>query len=270
MGECSTASGRKLQVTQCAALITKMCREDKKYFPGNRCMSNGEKVPFLSGKAYSAAGGIKMWLWISMILLAFSVSIDSLSVGMSYGMRKVRFPLPSLTLIACMSVVMILISMNIGRLLAIFLPWGVERGLASFILIILGGWAIYNVYKTRQKEAVATEWEDMGQGNAAHSALQVLTKPEFGDLDRSGSISRKEAVWLGLALSMDALGAGISASLLNFPSLPFALLVGLFNPLFIRLGLMLGCMMAETKMMKKATILPGIMLIVLGLIKLFR
>lgn len=84
-----------------------------------------------------------MWLWVSMILLAFSVSMDSLSVGMTYGMSGVRFSCFSLALIACMSGMMVFVSMNIGRLLALVLPLQVERGLASVILMALGGWAIY-------------------------------------------------------------------------------------------------------------------------------
>ncbi|MED4269737.1 manganese efflux pump [Geobacillus stearothermophilus] len=80
-----------------------------------------------------------MWLWVSMILLAFSVSMDSLSVGMTYGMSGVRFSFVSLALIAFMSGAVVFASMNIGRLLALFLPLQVERGLASVILMALGG-----------------------------------------------------------------------------------------------------------------------------------
>ncbi|MED4876295.1 hypothetical protein P9743_07420 [Anoxybacillus geothermalis] len=90
-----------------------------------------------------------MWLWVSMILLAFSVSMGSLSVGMTYGMSGVRFSFVSLALIAFMSGAVVFASMNIGRLLALFLPLQVERGLASVILMALGGWAIYNVYKPK-------------------------------------------------------------------------------------------------------------------------
>lgn len=212
-----------------------------------------------------------MWLWVSMILLAFSVSMDSLSVGITYGMGGVRFSFFSLALIASMSGAVVLASMNIGRLLALFLPLQVERGLASVILIALGGWAIYNVYKPKGDGSDSSmESDGAGEANRFSGAVQVLKRPELGDLDRSGTISQKEAVLIGLALSMDAFGAGISSSLLHFPPLSFALLVGVFNLVFIRVGLLLGYMVSKTGIMKKATMLPGVVLIVLGLIKLFR
>ncbi|WJQ07359.1 sporulation membrane protein YtaF [Geobacillus stearothermophilus] len=212
-----------------------------------------------------------MWLWVSMILLAFSVSMDSLSVGMTYGMSGVRFSCFSLALIACMSGMMVFVSMNIGRLLALVLPLQVERGLASVILMALGGWAIYNVYKPKgDGSEFSMEPDEAGGANRFSGAVQVLKRPELGDLDRSGTISQKEALLIGIALSMDSFGAGVSSSLLHFPPLSFALLVGMFNLVFIRLGLSLGYMVSKTRIMKRATMLPGVVLIVLGLIKLFR
>ncbi|KJE32319.1 putative sporulation protein YtaF [Geobacillus kaustophilus] len=210
-----------------------------------------------------------MWLWVSMILLAFSVSIDSLSVGITYGMGGVRFSFFSLALIASMSGAVVFASMNIGRLLALVLPLQVEKGIASFILIALGGWAMYNVYKPKRQET-PMEFNETGETIGFSGAVQVLKRPELGDLDRSGTISQKEALLIGIALSMDSFGAGISSSLLHFPPLSFALLVGVFNLVFIRLGLSFGYMVSKTGIMKKATMLPGIVLIVLGLIKLFR
>ncbi|ESU73600.1 sporulation protein YtaF [Geobacillus thermopakistaniensis] len=212
-----------------------------------------------------------MWLWVSMILLAFSVSMDSLSVGMTYGMGGVRFSFFSLALIASMSGAVVFASMNIGRLLALFLPLQVERGLASVILMALGGWAIYNVYKPKGDGSDSSmECDGTGEANRFSGAVQVLKRPELGDLDRSGTISQKEALLIGIALSMDSFGAGISSSLLHFPPLSFSLLVGVFTLMFIRVGLSLGYMVSKTGIMKKATMLPGVVLIVLGLIKLFR
>ncbi|MEW5322873.1 sporulation membrane protein YtaF [Geobacillus thermoleovorans] len=210
-----------------------------------------------------------MWLWVSMILLAFSVSMDSLSVGITYGMGGVRFSFFSLALIASMSGAVVFASMNIGRLLALVLPLQVEKGIASFILIALGGWAMYNVYKPKRQET-PMEFNETGETIGFSGAVQVLKRPELGDLDRSGTISQKEALLIGIALSMDSFGAGISSSLLHFPPLSFALLVGVFNLVFIRLGLSFGYMVSKTGIMKKATMLPGIVLIALGLIKLFR
>lgn len=159
-----------------------------------------------------------MWLWVSMILLAFSVSMDSLSVGITYGMGGVRFSCFSLALIACMSGMMVFVSMNIGRLLALVLPLQVERGLASVILMALGGWAIYNVYKPKGDGSDSSmECDGTGEANRFSGAVQVLKRPELGDLDRSGTISQKEALLIGIALSMDSFGAGVRMHMTKTP-----------------------------------------------------
>jgi putative sporulation protein YtaF len=212
-----------------------------------------------------------------MIMLAFAVSMDSLSIGVTYGIRKIQFPLRSKLVIACMSGAMLLLSMYVGSVLLLFLPMQVERWLASAILIALGIWAIYNVVKEEDKDEmleplVATTprmkvWRF--QSERFGIVIQVLKRPTLGDLDHSGSISMKEAILIGFALSMDAFGAGISASILGYSPLILALLVCILNIVFIGLGLKAGNLLSKTKAVKKATVIPGTILICLGITKMF-
>ena len=53
----------------------------------------------------------------SIILLALAVSLDSFSVGFTYGLRKMRIPFKSIAIIACCSALTLTISMLIGHLL---------------------------------------------------------------------------------------------------------------------------------------------------------
>jgi putative sporulation protein YtaF len=218
-----------------------------------------------------------MWKYISMVMLAFAVSMDSFSVGVTYGMRNIKFPLRSIMIIACMSGVMLLLSMYVGSFLLLLLPMQAERWIAACLLIALGVWAIYNVIKKDEDEYDYSEpfpnqlrikvWrfhiERFG------IVIQVLKRPTLADLDRSGSISIKEALLIGLALSVDAFGAGLSASFLGYSPFMLALLVCICNVVFICFGLRVGKMFAKTKVMKKATVIPGTILICLGIAKIF-
>jgi putative sporulation protein YtaF len=219
-----------------------------------------------------------MWKYVSMIMLAFAVSMDSLSVGVTYGIRKIQFPLRSKLVIACMSGAMLLLSMYVGSVLLLFLPMQAERWLASAILIALGIWAIYNVVKKEEDKYERLEplvadpprmkvWRF--QLERFGIVVQVLKRPTLGDLDRSGSISMKEAMLIGFALSMDAFGAGISASFLGYSPLILALFVSTLNIIFIGLGLKAGNLLSKTKAVKKATVIPGAILICLGITKIF-
>ncbi|WP_027410285.1 sporulation membrane protein YtaF [Anoxybacteroides tepidamans] len=220
-----------------------------------------------------------MLKYLSMVMLALAVSLDSLSVGVTYGLRKMKFPLSSIIVIALFSGGMLLTSMYVGTFLILWLPVSVERALAAGILIALGVWAIYNVLKKREDEledvtpeiAAATKTVRIWRVHLKRFGIviQILKRPSLADLDGSGSISMKEAMLIGFALSMDAFGAGLSASLLGYSPFVLALLVSIMNVVFIRFGLKAGYKFSQFKIMKKATMIPGVILICLGLLKMF-
>ena len=59
----------------------------------------------------------------SIILLALAVSLDSFSVGFTYGLRKMRIPFKSIAIIACCSAMTLTIAMLLGHLLqTIYVP----------------------------------------------------------------------------------------------------------------------------------------------------
>ncbi|MGP3609587.1 sporulation membrane protein YtaF [Anoxybacteroides rupiense] len=220
-----------------------------------------------------------MLKYVSMVMLALAVSLDSLSVGVTYGLRKMKFPLSSMIVIALFSGAMLLVSMYVGTFLISWLPVRVEQSLAAFILIALGVWAIYNVLKKREDELEEAMSESPSTSKTVRIwrvhlkrfgiVIQVLKRPSLADLDGSGSISAKEAMLIGFALSMDAFGAGLSASFLGYQPLVLALLVSVMNVVFIRFGLRAGYKFSNVKIMKKATMVPGMILIFLGLMKMF-
>ena len=57
-----------------------------------------------------------MFFSFSLVLLALAVSLDSFSVGFTYGLRKMRIPFKSILIIACCSAVTLMIAMLIGHL----------------------------------------------------------------------------------------------------------------------------------------------------------
>ncbi|MCE5171343.1 MntP/YtaF family protein [Paenibacillus profundus] len=99
--------------------------------------------------------------------------------------------------------------------------------------------------------------------------IQILHTPSAADMDRSGTISSSEAAWLGVALSLDAFGAGIGAALLGYPPFATALIIALFSGTFLRIGLQVGIACAQFSWIGKLTFIPGLMLIMMGIIKLF-
>jgi putative sporulation protein YtaF len=207
--------------------------------------------------------------YLSLILLAFAVSLDSFNVGFTYGLRKMTIPFKSIVIIACCSALSLIIAMGTGKMISVLLSPHLAEQLGGVILVILGGWVLYQFFqperKTDQKkEKMLVKFEIKSLG----VVIQILKKPMTADFDRSGTITGIEAVMLGLALSLDAFGAGIGAALLGYSPYLMALFVACMSSLFVTFGIKLGKWLAHFIWIEKISCLPGILLIVLGIWKL--
>jgi putative Mn2+ efflux pump MntP len=98
--------------------------------------------------------------------------------------------------------------------------------------------------------------------------IRILRSPSAADMDRSGSISAMEAVWLGIALSVDAFGAGLGAAMLGFQPLSTALAITLFSGTFLIAGMKAGFFLSAFRFMRALGVLPALLLIMMGILKL--
>ena len=97
--------------------------------------------------------------------------------------------------------------------------------------------------------------------------VQIVREPLAADLDASGGIDDREALWLGLALALDALAAGFLLALGE--GIPFFIpfLLGLANWCFLSAGLFLGRLFGRGEW-PLLRLLPGIILMVMGLLRI--
>jgi putative sporulation protein YtaF len=218
----------------------------------------------------------------SLALLALAVSLDGFGVGASYGMRGIRIPMPSILIIAVCSGAVVWLAMTAGGWLTDLLPPAVARSAGAVLLIAVGLWALIQLRRGtdggRACEAEAEEpaRRDAGTATVARIELRrlglvicILRAPQAADTDRSGTISASEAVPLGVALSLDALGAGFGAAMVGFPALPASLLIAAASGAFLLAGLKFGRTFASRFAGAKAvSVLPGLILIATGIARL--
>ncbi|MFO7262784.1 MAG: hypothetical protein A6D91_04000 [Bacillaceae bacterium G1] len=231
---------------------------------------------------------------LSVFLLSLAVSLDSFTVGATYGLRHIRIPVRSVLVIAACSFGMVLAIMTVGGWLVGWMApvWGKRIG--ALILCLIGLWSLWNVRRAVQEEreplasvtpeqlpsALSTpspnthrrddrRWRPLWEIQLFGYVIRVLKKPDMADMDRSGTISAAEALLLGLALSLDAMGAGIGAVMVGFSPWLTALCIGGFCCLFLLAGLRTGLRLADWKWMRQASFLPGVLLLLLGFSKLF-
>ena len=210
-----------------------------------------------------------MYHYFSLILLAFTLSFDSCSVGLTYGLRNVRIPLKSIVVIGVCSAVVMILSMGIGHMIAqIFSPVLAKR-IGGFVLVAIGAWVLYQFFQSDKKEDALQEEKVWNLEIASLGlVIQILRKPTVADFDKSGTISGIEALLLGVALSLDSFGAGIGASLLGYSPLLMAGLVAVMSSLFLFSGMKVGTVLSNMRWLQKFTFLPGVLLIIIGIWKM--
>lgn len=210
--------------------------------------------------------------YISLILLAFAVSLDSFSVGLTYGLRKMHMPLRSISIIACCSAVSLLLAMFVGTILMNFLSPAFAETIGGSILILLGIWVLYQFFRASTADDSTSFVDERILFNLEIKSLgvviNILRKPTEADFDRSGSITGLEAFFLGIALSLDAFGAGIGAALLGYSPWLMAVSVAVMSSLFVITGIKLGRVFSTVSWINKFSFLPGVLLIIIGIIKM--
>lgn len=224
--------------------------------------------------------------FVSLVVLAFAVSLDGLGVGVTYGLRKIRIPFLSVFIIACCSGFIIWLSMQAGGWLAGYISEDAAKLIGASILIAIGCWALFQLTRGKHEDSESDSRSESGTesvvgDNALEYAqllklelkrlglvIQILRTPQAADVDRSGIISASEAVMLGVALSLDAFGAGLGAALLGLPALITAVIIAASSALFLVTGTQLGLRFAARRGMHVLSYLPGILLIMMGIMKL--
>jgi putative sporulation protein YtaF len=201
--------------------------------------------------------------FFTSFLLAVAVSIDGLGAGFAYGVRNLYVPYLSLLIISISSSLALLAAMFLGRAMSNFFPGYISSYIGGGILLLVGAyifWGAFNGHTEVQPPA--------GTEKKAPSLRGILKEPEKADFDSSGSISSREAAILGLALAMDAFGAGFGAAMAGYSPWLTCLLVGFCKLIFVSGGVSLGKRYAESLNSKKAAAMAGGVLILLGLINI--
>ncbi|MFC4596884.1 sporulation membrane protein YtaF [Cohnella hongkongensis] len=221
----------------------------------------------------------------TLLLLSFAVSLDGFGVGVTYGVRKIKIPVTSVAIISICSGLILLLSMMVGVAMARWIPPHGASAVGAVILIGIGLWALIQFVRSGERDsrdAVArgragTEIPDQAADAPVLKLelkifgfiIQILRTPSAADMDRSGTISAGEAFLLGTALSLDAFGAGIGAALVGFPPMLTALLIAASSGLFLWFGTRFGLWASRWRWVKQLSMLPGIILIAMGIFKLF-
>lgn len=217
---------------------------------------------------------------ISLALLALALSLDSLTVGLLYGSRGIKLSWSAMLIVSLATGLLLSLSMGGGRMVAAALPGPLAQRLGACLLVGAGAWVTYQTWrshrrgsaappgpacKPEQQEAQRRVWR-LRLGSVG-IVIEILREPGAADLDRSGHISSMEAWFLGVALALDSVAAGLGAAMAGFSpySLPIAASVGSFGLMFLGSR---GAARLPFRLQGRWEMLHGLVLVALGLYRM--
>jgi len=211
-------------------------------------------------------------VFLSALIFALAVSMDGFGVGFAYGMRKIKIPLFSLLIICLSSAAAITLSMFFGGLVRnLFNPAFGER-FGAGVIVLVGLYLIFQALAAPGNKKISdTQPYKVFRLNLSRLGIviEVLRQPAKADFDRSGTINSWEAMVLGFALAMDALGAGFGAAVAGFRIWLTPVLVAVCKFLLVSAGVNLGKNASSKRLSGRfVSVLPGLILILIGIAKI--
>ena len=176
---------------------------------------------------------------LTYAILAISTSIDAIGIGMTYGIRHIDVSKKVIIILFGIAVIISSVAIIIGNTLAQFFSENITKWIGGFLLILMGTGMFFQ-------------------------------KPDTFDLDNSKHIDMKEAVYLGIALSIDSFSVGIGTGMIGTASFLFPFLVALFQVVFLWVGKKIGIRIQEKSHMPNFgwSIISAVLLIGIGILRI--
>lgn len=186
---------------------------------------------------------------IPSLLFGISASLDALLIGISYGIRSIRIYLWQNLIISGITLAGTCLSVGFGGWLAPRLPLMLSRYAGSMVLMLLGIW-----YVVKWMVKMLAHTREMAQAAAAGPVSQL---------------SFPEVLGLGVSLSLNNIGIGLSASIAGLALIPAATATLACSLLFLFAGNRLGRSRLLQFFGAAADPVSGILLILLALLQAF-
>lgn len=230
---------------------------------------------------------------IPVFLFSLSANIDSFIIGISYGIKKTKIRPAQNLLIALVTLCGTAAALLSGTGILTFCSFPGSVYLGNFILLVLGLYYLGKFFcscfrnytqKTCRQDADSEEMckqniHSQDTGSNWTYAQNICTQHTGGDGtyekkipshdadDESAALSVlswKEALLLGLSLSVNNLGIGIGASIAGLKVFPTAPVSFLLSMLFLSLGNLTGRSRIFEKAGQYADLFCGLLLVTLG------
>lgn len=221
-------------------------------------------------------------MFLRALILTISSSIDSLGIGITYGIRNTTISFIAKIVLFIIALLVSAISICIGSTLKNIFSPNIIGYIGNIILILMGIFIFLQSMKNKNefnKNINNSLAKDLNEQQKVYSffikclgiTVQILKSPTSSDFDKSNTIDAKEAVFLGLALSLDSFGVGLSFGMIENFTFYFPIFISLFQLFFLNFGNFIGKKLSNFSKIPENfwNIISGVLLIIIGLFKFF-
>lgn len=199
---------------------------------------------------------------LNTFLIALSNNFDNIGARVAYSMRGIRISNPINLWISVITFVVSALSAYSGTAISGVLPKNTTSIIAMVLLTVVGSWMILEQYVRKKDDGEGSAERQYRDGKA--SLMEVFSEPEKADADGSKHIDFKEATILGLALSINNVGGGLSAGMIGLNAIMIGLLSAVINFVALWAGNYIAAFFTKWNLNKKVTFAAGILLIAIG------
>ena len=202
----------------------------------------------------------------SAFIFALVVSIDNFTVGIAYGVKKIKINLSSNILIGLISSLGTLLSMTLGLVIIKVISAKTANLFGCVILLTLGIYFLIDFFKKSFKTNGSRQ-----QNEHDYSVYQALLNyPEFGDVDKSGSLDAKESILLAFALALNNFGLGIGVGITGINIFQATILTFIISIISILIGYIVGQKYLSRLLGDYANLFSGCLIIILSIYEIFK
>jgi len=180
--------------------------------------------------------------WLTALLLSLSSNLDNVGVGVAYGIRRISVPFSSNLVIALITGTGTLAAILAGIRSEAFWSAGCQscRRVAADRVGSVG--CVSGVPRSSAAPSGGESGDERGvqEASLARRVLTLLDNPFSADQDFSRHIDRREALLLGIALSLNNVVNGVAAGIAGLDPMRVTILVCIFSVLTIWAGMSAG------------------------------
>ncbi|MED0982567.1 sporulation membrane protein YtaF [Bacillus paramycoides] len=193
---------------------------------------------------------------LSILLIGIASNLDNAGVGIAYGIRKIRISWFNNFVIAFFGFLFTLLAGFFGNWISLFISDFTANLIGAAVLGIIGVFILCQPFFSK-KETVENKNDGVLMG--------ILRNPEKADFDGSKTISFSEALVLGVALSINNIAGGFDAGVTNLNLWLTAIISGIFSFICISGFAYVGKRFLAEYLGKWATVIAGVLLILIGI-----